>query len=449
MPAFFSGDELGQVKHTYWTRSEEGWKPTSTVLSSAASEGKGKAVQKLVAFTQADNQVLLAAARADATASILALSTDHSSAELVCEWKETRLKSDQRYVGLAATSSGIYSCTSNGALRLTKPNGEETPESHLAAAPMRLTEWRLSSNGQTFSYAGDEVEVSVWNTERAFAEASTASKTATSVPAEDTQKKRKRPDATLPGEIWRAKNLPNDELNLRQPVRDTALTYLRSSSNPAAQQLLVGTQFGDIRRYDTRAARRPVSNWKGSGKTGGIGVIEVGSNEHEIFVSDKGVNLFAMDLRNGAISYGYKGIRSSLLTLRNITLTLTVTPTSKRTGLAGAVTSIAVSSSYLASTSQDRYLRLHSTFPPPPHPGQQQYHKGEVLDKFYMTAIPTAVVPDSSFVLGAQPSAVQGNEGEDDDGEDDDAVWAGMEDAESDEGEGTSHKKRKTKSVRK
>ena len=73
--------------------------------------------------------------------------------------------------------------------------------------------------------------------------------------------------------------LPNDELNLRQPVRNTAFTFLPSSANSSQQQLLVGTQFGDVRRYDPRAARRPVSNWKGIGKTGGIGAVETGSYE--------------------------------------------------------------------------------------------------------------------------------------------------------------------------
>lgn len=72
--------------------------------------------------------------------------------------------------------------------------------------------------------------------------------------------------------------LPNDALNLRQPVRNTALTYLSNPSQPS-QQLLVGTQLGDVRRYDTRAARRPVSNWTGLAKAGGVGVIEKGTTD--------------------------------------------------------------------------------------------------------------------------------------------------------------------------
>lgn len=77
--------------------------------------------------------------------------------------------------------------------------------------------------------------------------------------------------------------MSNDELNLRVPVRNTCLTYLQPSSNAAQQHLLVGTQLGDIRRYDTRAARRPVSNFKGVAKVGGIGVVENGTYEQYVY----------------------------------------------------------------------------------------------------------------------------------------------------------------------
>ena len=42
---------------------------------------------------------------------------------------------------------------------------------------------------------------------------------------------------------------PNDSLNSCQPVRNTALTYLKTSDNAAQQHILVGTQLGDVRRY--------------------------------------------------------------------------------------------------------------------------------------------------------------------------------------------------------
>ena len=73
--------------------------------------------------------------------------------------------------------------------------------------------------------------------------------------------------------------LPNDDLNLRQPVRNSALAFLHPSSTSSQHHILVGTQLGDVRRYDTRAARRPVANWVGIAKAGGVGVVEKGCSE--------------------------------------------------------------------------------------------------------------------------------------------------------------------------
>jgi len=68
----------------------------------------------------------------------------------------------------------------------------------------------------------------------------------------------------------------NDSLGLRQPIRITSIDYLHTDS---AHQIVTGTQFGDIRRYDTRVARRPVSDWKGIGKVGGVQVVKKGYSE--------------------------------------------------------------------------------------------------------------------------------------------------------------------------
>ena len=62
-------------------------------------------------------------------------------------------------------------------------------------------------------------------------------------------------------------------------MRNTSLAYLQSSSTASQQHVLVGTQLGDVRRYDTRAARRPVANWTGVAKVGGIGLVENGAHE--------------------------------------------------------------------------------------------------------------------------------------------------------------------------
>lgn len=46
-----------------------------------------------------------------------------------------------------------------------------------------------------------------------------------------------------------------------------------------AAHIVTGTETGDVRRYDTRAAKRPVANWTGVGKFGGVGCVQAGLRE--------------------------------------------------------------------------------------------------------------------------------------------------------------------------
>ncbi|KAG6854322.1 hypothetical protein C0991_008217 [Blastosporella zonata] len=350
MRRFLVGDDLGNIKSVSYSlaATQDGVKTTTKTLST----GSSKAVQVLAVDSSSEQAQtrLLAAGFSSGLASIFSIpNSDADPMEEVYQWKETRLKDGHAYIGLEISEKGAFSCTSNGALRLTSFNGEgESPSSQLASLPNRLHAWRMSGRQDTFVYGGDEVDVSLWDAERAF--------TPQYMPSGPEVKKRKR-DALFPGELWRAKNVQNDDLGLRQPLRITSLTYLSPSS--ASHHLAAGTELGNIRRYDTRAARRPVSDWKVA-KIGGI---------RELFASDNGSNLYAVDLRNGKVAYGYPGI-------------------------SGAIVSSAPSPSFLASASLDRYVRIHSTFSPPPKVGQQQEQKGAVLDKIFMKSTPTVIVWD-------------------------------------------------------
>ncbi|KAH9066430.1 hypothetical protein EDB87DRAFT_1679166 [Lactarius vividus] len=401
MPRFFSGDELGNIKAlTYLPASKAGSKVTVVTLYDGSGKGKHRAVQKIAVSTSSTDGQLLVVACADGSASVSHLKPEGS--EPLREWTEPRLSPGQKYIGLAASSTGVYSCTSNGALRLTRL-GEHDAESQTAILPMRLCEWRPAPDGKAFSYGGDEVELSVWDIESAFAPKQPAAQP-------EGTKKRKRGNDLLPGELWRAKNArcndspaASDPCSLPlAPVHNTCLSYL---STP--QQLVAGTQRGDVRRYDTRAARKPVAEWKQICKGNGIGAIAKGHNEHEVFVSDQTSSLFAVDARNGRVIYGYKGI-------------------------AGAITSMAPSPAGLASTALDRYARVHSTFSPPAEAGQPQNNKGTVLERVYLKSIPTCVVWDEVEGEDADHHSDgmrQDGAGADSEGSDAD-VWEGMQVAE-------------------
>jgi len=66
--------------------------------------------------------------------------------------------------------------------------------------------------------------------------------------------------------LWMAKNLPNDELDLKIPIFDTSLCYLSRSNNFS---LVACTAYCDVREYDTRSPRKPVTAVKLFGNESG------------------------------------------------------------------------------------------------------------------------------------------------------------------------------------
>ncbi|KAF8654116.1 hypothetical protein AX16_003648 [Volvariella volvacea WC 439] len=394
MANFLIGDELGNIKSINYA---EGSDPSSSTVKISESPNP---VQALQIAPQAPNP-LVAAAYSNGTTVLFSLGEDNVPFGGDARWSETRFKPGQRFVGLAATGRKIYTCTSNGALRLTTLNEEnEIQSASLGVLPTRLKDWRLSDDETTFAYGGEDVDLSVWDANVAFSSMSGM--------AQVTGAKRKRKDELFPGEKWRAKNVPNDNLGLRQPVRITSLAYLNPSDTP--NQLVAGTELGNLRHYDTRTARRPIADYKGAAKVGGIKYIRRGLSPHQVFASDYGSNLTCIDTRNGRVAYAYKGIAAS-------------------------VSCLAVASPrLLASTSMDRYVRIHSAFPVPPQPGDQQEEKGQVLAKIYTTAVPTVITWNP--VLATQTT-------EESDHEDVDDLWENMEHVEDESDEDRRAKRQK------
>ena len=88
-------------------------------------------------------------------------------------------------------------------------------------------------------------------------------------------------------------------------------------------------------------------------------------------------------------------------------------------GISGAITSISPSSTtQMVSTSLDRYFRIHTVVPPPSRPGSNLERRGEVVEKTYLTSVPTITVWDR---LEASKTAINDDTSEHDD------LWDQME----------------------
>jgi len=112
---------------------------------------------------------------------------------------------------LLTLNSTTFTCTSGGTLRRTSLIRDEVDNSknfrvdaqNHVDLPSRLCDWRLSEDGLNFAYGGDEVDVSLWNTDRAFQTANSAELNA----SQSTLKRRRKNQDLYPGEVWRARNV--------------------------------------------------------------------------------------------------------------------------------------------------------------------------------------------------------------------------------------------------
>ncbi|KAG8931224.1 hypothetical protein FRC02_003039 [Tulasnella sp. 418] len=256
---------------------------------------------------------------------------------------------------------------------------------------MRLTDMRVAYEDSHYAYGGNEVELSVWDLEKTFSQTPSVSNNNSS----GTKRKKSKSGDLFPAEIWRAKNLANDFLSLRQPVHITSLAFLRNSGN-SSHHLVTGTHSGAIRRYDTRAARRPVNNWENIAKSGGVRHIANGLNEHQIFLSDNTSSLLSLDLRTGRPLYSYHHISGSITC---------VAPTS---------------TNHIASVSLDRFFRIHTAPSPPTKAGENQsvLNKAGVVIKAFTKSTPHVVVWDEEVGFGNDED-LSSDEGDD--------VWDNME----------------------
>ncbi|GFZ45689.1 hypothetical protein JCM24511_03418 [Saitozyma sp. JCM 24511] len=314
----------------------------------------------------------------------------------------SRANTNDIWTGLVNVQSGHISSLTSGLLAwIPSSSDRSSPSLQTTNVPSPVLALASHSPEATsVALAGKEVDVSLWDIERTFAAGPAGEEG-----AKDGKSKSgiKRKNAALePGEIWRAKNLPNDHLSLRPPIHHLSLSFL-----PSAPHLLVsGTKSGSVRRYDTRQ-RKPVSDWKVA-KEGGVGSVCPGA-EH----TSTAHHLVSIPPPTGASSSSGHGSGSG-------------------SGSLGFSASLG-----LATISSDASLRVHTTTPPPE--GDSGNWRGNGNGKKGGTYGMVGGVGVGGFIcsgwgeISEDEAGVSDEEEDVDDEEDDEEVWEGMSEVE-DEG---------------
>ncbi|PWZ02199.1 hypothetical protein BCV70DRAFT_198478 [Testicularia cyperi] len=479
-------------------------------------------VQRMAYGVLSGNTCVVALARKNATIDVVHLtnqappSASSSSintpsdvkARILCTVREEHMKAGiQRFIGLAVGTHGIYSITSSGVFRFT-PIAIVDSEAELGKpttlnslpSPLQHASFYPASDPSHFCYGGEDIPLSLWHIPTAIAEPSSATDASNagdesfeSVKTGDDlaglnskQRKRKRQLESrakarelLWGEVWRAKNLPNDNLSLPRRANITCTSIIHLSSTTADDvaaassvsmedgpahvgkqtAIAVGTKDGLVRIFEPGSGVRKhvqeirvVPSGQGAVKTlcASLSPLEpkLGGT---LYVGDTGSKVYSVDWKNGSVLFGYKSSGQV-----GSALSLAILPSAVRSGSSKGREG-------LVSVSSDSLVRMLTTVPSAKAVAKQgsSPEKGEVVWGKMLTtsssssimAVPTAVVWDGVVPRASATNRTGGHEaasdadndydsngdGDDEDDEEDE-VWAGMEEVGAQAGSRKSHK---------
>lgn len=392
-------------------------------------------------------------------------------ANIICTIQEPLMKAGiHRFVGLALSKHGVFTITSSGVLRYTPiaVTADHTPPvievreakvlDHLPS-PLQHASFYPAFDPTHFCYGGEDIPLSLWHIPTALSEQPTDSVADMSVESFKTedvselnskQRKRKRQleakskaRELLWGEVWRAKNLANDNLSLprRANITCTCILNLRDSTAQDGETgavdettfIAVGTKDGLVRVFQPGAGSRRhiremrvIATGQGAVKTlcASSAALD-GRRGGLLFVGDTGCKVYAVDWQSGKVVYGYKDGQVGA------TLCMVLLP--------GSVKCSNNEPEALVTVSSDSLVRLQSTVPAAlavPKAGASA-EKGEVLwtkmiapsTSHSVHATPTAVVWDGVLppALNKRTFNSRENTPEDDDDDEQDEVWASMQ----------------------
>lgn len=359
-------------------------------------------------------------------------------ADIICTIHEAKMKAGiQRFIGLAVGGEGVYSLTSSGVFRFT-PVAVGSGEAQVGEAkiidtlpsPLQHASFYPASNPTHFVYGGEDVPLSLWHIPTALSdqpEGVVADMSVESIKTDELsglnskQRKRKRQleaktkaRELMWGEVWRAKNLPNDNLSLprRANVTATCVLALEEGEGVVGEEsfVAVGTKDGLVRVFAPGAGSRKhvreirvVPPGQGAVKTLSCSSCPLdGRKGGLLFVGDTGSKLYVVDWQTGSVLYSYKGQVGA-------TLSMAVLPNPS-------------GSEALITVSSDSLVRMHTTAAASsavPKQGASAEKGKTVWEKMIaQNACATAVVWD-----GVVPKGADGEEG----GEGDEEVWARMQ----------------------
>ncbi|CAO3658572.1 unnamed protein product [Umbelopsis vinacea] len=394
---YFTGDESGLVKSIVFPLPVEEKKVKKQKPDTEKDEEKQKDVPKLqinifgkvnkdegvekLAWCNVDDQKQLVVARKNGKIQFMSPEDGEIIKELVDENVCVGPKKEGSFIGLSVQDGMLFTASSNGQISWTDITSDASTTTVIASLGKDLTCARVHPKlGHILAVGGKERELTLYDMKVLSGKAESED-TSTVNSANNTTKYKKQKNSEK-GQIFQAKNVKNDYLDLRVPVWITDLQFIDSE----ATRIAIGTHYHQIRVYDIMAARRPVLDVE-VGKTP-IKRISVGSNDEQIIYADTTNNLGAVEVKNGKVVAQYKGLTGAA--------TAVCTTTIKEQGNEKVVVSVSL----------DRFLRVHET---------STIHR-KLINKAYLKQRLTAVLVDEDYEIEKPPTEEQ----------EDDELWNNM-----------------------
>lgn len=393
---YFTGDESGLVKSIVFPppvtekkvkkqksdteNDEEKKKEEPKVqINVFGKVNKDESVEKM-AWAVIDDQKQLVIARKSGRIQFLSPEDGTVLKELVDENVCVGPKKEGSFIGLSVKHGMLFTASSNGQISWTDITTEVKTTTVIASLGNELTCAKVHpEKSHILAVGGKERELTLYDL-NVLSGRSMSESAAPSTAANNTTKYKKQKESEK-GQIFQAKNVKNDYLDLRVPVWITDLTFI----NDEATRIAIGTHYHQIRVYDTKAARRPVLDVE-IGKTP-IKRISVGINDDQILYADTTNHLGAVEVKAGKVVAQYKGLTGAA--------TAFCTATQKDNN-----------EKFVASVSLDRFLRVHET---------ASIHR-KLIDKAYLKQRLTTILVDEDYEVEKPPTEEQ----------EDDEIWNSM-----------------------
>ncbi|KAK9239165.1 hypothetical protein V1525DRAFT_449219 [Lipomyces kononenkoae] len=283
-------------------------------ITTFASAGRSSYVQRMIIAKLDTGKEYICIARKGGIVQLYDIDSPHTP---FVEWKDMTHPSDDAFVGLEYVEGKLSSCTATGKLIMRDLHSiSDSTNEYYTLLGEPINAFRVHPNQpNVIAYGGKERELEIsiiQNMHRRESDSNTDSESDRSsswyiaaIPTGRSLSHRK---------LWKAKNVKNDELDLRVPVWISDIRFLDVNRNSGTDfRVVVSTRFGHVRVYETKYSRKPIVN------------VEVGDhplialspyiNDNEIIYCDTNSTTARFNLINGRNGGHYSGAAGSILCL--------------------------------------------------------------------------------------------------------------------------------------